>query len=198
MAPRRKARPQMKRRCVSRSRQGPTATLHAGLLALCCLVAAGCGSSKPPKPLAQRVCSGAHLAATAQLGSPITARILDAAPADLRCVLSGHRLRVVLVSQATAQAYTEWDTEDSHQSQVFGPGVHEPGQIPVGETVRGAVVAVWIPAQNELVATDAMLGGGGAYVTVTVTGRAARGSKALALARAVAAATFAAHPDAGE
>ena len=193
----------MKRRCVSRTRFGASSRQLIALIVLCCALAAGCGSSGPPpprKPLAQRVCSGAHGAASALLRYPVVARILDPAAANLRCTLTGRRLRVALVSQASAQAYTEFDTETSHQSQVFGPGapgVHQPGQIPVGIQVRGAVVAVWIPAQKEVVATDAMPGQGGAYVTVTVTGRSARVAKALVLAQAVAGATFAAHPDAG-
>ena len=90
----------------------------------------------------------------------------------------------------------EFDTETSHQSQVFGPGVHEPGEIPRAITVPGAVAAVWIPAQREVVATSGSPTHGGSYVTVTVTGRSPRGPAALALAQAIARATFAAHPDA--
>ncbi len=103
---------------------------------------------------------------------------------------------MAIVSQATAQAYTEFDTTTSHQAQVYGPGVHEPGQIPVQSSVPGSVVAVWIRAQAEIVATDAMPARAGTYVTVMLTGRSSRGPDALALTRAVARATFAAHPDA--
>jgi hypothetical protein len=123
-------------------------------------------------------------------------RIVDRDPGNLECALTGRRVRLRLVSQASAQAYMEFDTETSHQSQVFGPGVHEPGQIPRAITVPGAVAAVWIPAQREVVATSGSPTHGGSYVTVTVTGRSPRGPAALALAQAIARATFAAHPDA--
>lgn len=124
------------------------------------------------------------------------AQIVDRDPANLECALTGRGLGVRIVSQASATAYMQFDTETSHQSQVFGEGVHEPGQIPQAITVRGAVVAVWIPAKREVVATSGSPTHGGAYVTVTVTGPSARGPAALALAQAVARATFAAHPGA--
>jgi hypothetical protein len=163
-----------------------------------CLLAAGCGGrSTPPKPVADRVCSGAQRAAAALLGHPVIAQIRGREAADLRCMLHGPRLRVAIVSQASAQAYTAFDTTTSHQSQVYGPGVHEPGEIPIGISVPGSVAAVWIPAQREIVATDAMPNQSGAYVTVTVAGGAEGGQRALTLARAVGRATFAAHPDAG-
>lgn len=159
------------------------------------LLLAGCGHAAPPQPVAQRVCGGAEGAATALLGAPVRTHISSRTPADLECQLRSGRLRVALVSQASGQAYTEFDTTTSHQEQVYGPGVHEPGQIPVQVSVPGSVVAVWIPAQREIVATDAMPGRSGAYVTVTVTGRASGRPPALALARAVARATFAVHPE---
>lgn len=164
------------------------------------MLAAGCGGTSvratPAKSIAQRVCGGVQGAGAARLGYPVGARIVHRAPADLECVLIGRRVRVGVVSQASARAYTEFDTTISHQEQVYGPGVHEPGQIPTAISVAGAVVAVWIRAQREIVATDATPTTGGTYVTVTVAGRASRGQMALALAQAVARATFAAHPDA--
>jgi hypothetical protein len=54
------------------------------------------------------------------------------------------------------------------------------------------VAAVWIPAQREVVATNAQPGHTGTYVTVTVSGPA--GARALRLAQAITRATFAAHP----
>jgi hypothetical protein len=87
-------------------------------------------------------------------------------------------------------------TETSHQDQVFGNGgVHDPDQFPVQITVPGSQVAVWIPAQMTVVATDATPTTGGAYVTVAVSGRAAPATTALRVATAAARATFAAHPD---
>jgi hypothetical protein len=162
-----------------------------------CVLAAGCGGgSRPPKPVADRVCDGAQHAA-ALLGYSVSPRVTGRDAANLECTLHGQRLRVAIVSQASGQAYTEFDTTTAHQDQVYGSGVHEPGQIPVAVSVPGSVVAVWIRAQREIVATDAEPGRSGTYVTVTASGSAVRGTRALALARAVARATFAAHPDAG-
>lgn len=169
----------------------------AGWLACSALLSA-CGAASSPGPLAQRLCDGARSAASAQLGRSVTVRILSRDPAQLECNLIAPGLRVRIVSQATAQAYVEFDTETSHQDQVFGSGVHKPAQIPTAVSVPGAVVAVWIRAQRELVGTDATpTGHGGAYVTVTVGGSGARGAGARALARAVAQAVFSAHPGVG-
>jgi hypothetical protein len=110
-------------------------------------------------------------------------------------VLTGRQVRVTIVSQAGGRAYTEFDTEVTHQDQEFGPGVHDPGQIPSAITVPGSVVAVWIRAQVLLVATNATPTTGGAYVTVAVSGRAAPAKIALRVATAAARATFAAHPN---
>lgn len=167
-----------------------------------CGVIAACGGSSapPPKPVAQRVCEGGQRAAAAALGHPVTMRIVNPAVSDLQCSLTGSRVRVTLISQATAQAYTEFDTETSHQSQVYGPGaagVHQSGQIPIPASVPGSVVAVWIRAQRLLVATNATpTTDSGSYLTVKVSGRGASQRAALALARAVAQAAFAGHPNA--
>jgi hypothetical protein len=166
----------------------------------CCSLAAGCGSSgAPAKPVGQRVCDGGQRAAAAALGHPVTAHILNPAPSDLQCSLSDGRVRVMLVSQASAQAYTEFNTEDSHQAQVYGPasaGVHNAGQQPLPISVPGSVAAIWIRAQKMIVATDATpTAGAGSYVTVTVSGRRATDRGARSLAQAVARATFAAHPE---
>jgi hypothetical protein len=99
-------------------------------------------------------------------------------------------------SHQASPAYTEFDTETSHQEQVYGNGgAHDPRQFPVQVTVPGSVVAVWIPAQLLLVATNATPTTGGAYVTVAVKGRAAPARIALRIAEAAARATFAAHPN---
>lgn len=177
----------------------PGRRLASLVLSLVCLVAAGCGaasSTTPARPAAERVCPGAQRAAAAALGYAVTAHIAERDLAHLECVLHGRRLRVDIVSEASTRAYTEFDTTTSHQSQVYGSGVHEPGQIPIPASVPGSVVAVWIRAQREIVATDASPTHGGTYVTVTVTGRSLPGQAALGLAQAAARATFAAHPDA--
>jgi hypothetical protein len=147
--------------------------------------------------LAVRVCGGARQAAAKAFGSPLAERIVSPAAANLVCVLTGQQVRVTIDSQAGPRAYTEFDTEASHQDQVFGNGgVHNQNQFPVQITVPGSQVAVWIPAQLMVVATDSTPtnGGAGAYVTA-VSGRAAPAKTALRVATAAAGATFAAHPD---
>ena len=146
--------------------------------------------------LAARVCGGARQAAAKTFGSPLSERIVSPAAANLECVLTGRQVQVTIDSQAGPRAYTEFDTETAHQDQVFGNGgVHEQDQFPVQITVPGSQVAVWIPAQMMVVATDATPTTGGAYVTVAVSGRAAAAKTALRVATAAAGATFAAHPD---
>jgi len=211
---------------VSRRRRGGSAVAGAlaalaAVLAGCALLA-GCGgsgaaradgagtshqaspgTSGQPSPgashgpsLAERVCGGARQAAAKTLGSPLTARIVSPAPADLQCVLTGRQVQVAVGSQAGTRAYTEFDTETAHQEQVYGNGgAHDPSQFPTQITVPGSVVAVWIPAQLLLVATNATPTTGGAYVTVAVKGRAAPAKVALRVAEAAARATFAAHPN---
>jgi hypothetical protein len=174
-----------------------------------CAQLAGCGGSSAPapraptprahasrEPLAQRVCDGARQAAAKALGSPFAARVVSPAAASLQCVLTGRQVQVTIGSQAGSRAYTEFDTETAHQEQVFGNGgVHNTSQVPIAITVPGSVVAVWIPAQLLLVATNATPTTGGAYVTVAVSGRAAPAKIALRVATAAARATFAAHPN---
>jgi hypothetical protein len=165
--------------------------------------AGGQGASRPASPsashgpsLAERVCGGARQAAARTLGSPLTARIVSPAAASLQCELTGHQVQVTVGSQAGSRAYTEFDTETAHQEQVYGNGgVHDPSQFPQAITVPGSVVAVWIPAELMLVATNATPTTGGAYVTVAVKGHAAPAKIALRVAEAAARATFAAHPN---
>jgi hypothetical protein len=204
-----------------RMRGGSALAVLAAVLAGCALLA-GCGGSSASRagspgashqgsraasrqpspaashgpPLAERVCGGARQAAAKTLGSPLTARIVSPAPAGLQCVLTGRQVQVTVGSQAGTRAYTEFDTETAHQEQVYGNGgVHDPSQFPTPITVPGSVVAVWIPAQLLLVATDATPTTGGAYVTVAVKGSAAPARIALRVAESAARATFAAHPD---
>lgn len=163
-------------------------------LLLSSLPAAACGGpGRPAKPVAERVCAGAVAAAARGLGHAPGAEILSRDPVNVSCVVSGRGgLRVRVLTQTGDQAYTEFDTETSHQSQVYGAGIHEPGQIPQGITVPGAAAAVWIPAAREVVATNAQPGHAGTYVTVTVSGPA--GAGALRLAEAVTRAVFNARP----
>lgn len=153
---------------------------------------------------AERVCGGARQAAAKAFGSALSMRIVSPKAADLQCVFTGSQVQVTVESQAGPRAYTEFDTESSHLSQVFGNGgANNPAQQPVPVTVAGSQAAVWIPAQLMVVATDSTPTGGGngapagagAYVTVTVSGHAAPAKTAQRVATAAAAATFAAHPD---
>jgi hypothetical protein len=185
---------------VSMGVRGSGAVISGLAVLAGCALLAGCGGSSAPRsaprePLAERVCYGARQAAAKALGAPLAARVVSPAAASLQCVLTGRQVRVTIASQAGERAYTEFDTEVAHQDQVFGPGVHEPGQIPSAITVPGSAVAVWIRAQALLVATNATPTTGGAYVTVAVTGRAAPAKIALRVATAAAGATFAAHPN---
>lgn len=163
-----------------------------------CALLSACGGTSghhaaPRESLAERVCGGARQAAAKTLGSPLSARIVSPQAASLQCVLAGHQARVTISSQAGPRAYTEFDTETSHQDQVYGSGLREMNQLPVQITVPGSSVAVWIPAQKMVVATDSSPATGGAYVTVAVTGEPAR--TALRVAESAARATFAAHPE---
>jgi hypothetical protein len=191
---------------VSRGVRGSSGVVRGLAVLAGCALLAGCGGSSAPapaprahasgEPIAERVCNGARQAAARALGSPLSARIISPAAASLQCVLTGRQVQVSVGSQAGPRAYTEFDTETAHQEQVYGNGgVHDPSQFPTAITVPGSVVAVWIPAQMLLVATDATPTTGGAYVTVAVSGRAAPARIALRIATAAAGATFAAHPD---
>jgi hypothetical protein len=201
---------------VLRGVRGGGGVVHALAVLAGGALLAGCGGSSASAPrahassthassthasgdaLAVRVCGGARQAAAKAFGSPLSERIVSPAAANLECVLTGHQVQVTIDSQAGPRAYTEFDTEASHQDQVFGNGgVHNQNQFPVQITVPGSQVAVWIPAQLMVVATDSTPtnGGAGAYVTVAVSGRAAPAKTALRVATAAAGATFAAHPD---
>jgi hypothetical protein len=201
---------------VSRGVRGGSGVVHGLAVLAGGALLVGCGGSSASAPsarassasaasapassdaLAERVCGGARQAAAKAFGSPLTDRIVSPAAAHLQCVLAGRQVQVTIDSQAGPRAYTEFDTTISHQSQVFGNGgANNPAQQPVPVTVPGSQVAVWIAAQLMVVATDSTPsnGGAGAYVTVTVSGRAAPAKTALRVATAAAGATFAAHPD---
>jgi hypothetical protein len=123
-------------------------------------------------------------------------RIVDRDPANVECSLRGHAVQVEVVAQASNQAWTQWDTTQTHQVQVYGGsgGIHEPRQIPENVPVPGAPLAAWIAAQNELFATNGSQTRGGTYVTVTVKPGAPSGAARLKLAEAVTRATVAVAP----
>jgi hypothetical protein len=199
---------------VSRGVRGGSGVVHGLAVLAGGALLVGCGGSSASAPsahasslhatsahatsdaLAERVCGGARQAAAKAFGSPLSDRIVSPAAANLECVLTGRQVQLTIDSQAGPRAYTEFDTETSHQDQVFGNGgVHEQDQFPVQIAVPGSQVAVWIPAQMLVVATNATPTTGGAYVTVAVSGRAAPAKIALRVATAAAGATFAARPN---
>lgn len=130
------------------------------------------------------------------LAGPVTVRIADRDPTNVECVLRGGGLRIDLIAEQSPQAYTQFNTTQAHQQQVYGPaapGVHNPGEIPQ-DASEGPMIAGWIRAERQLFATNGSPTTGGSYMTVTVT-RGAQGDAARRkLARAVALATLAVAP----
>jgi hypothetical protein len=105
-------------------------------------------------------------------------------------------MRIDLVAEQSPQAYIQFNTTESHQEQVYGPaapGVHNPEEIPRDAT-EGQMIAGWIPAENQLFATNASPTTGGSYMTVTVTHGDKGDAERRKLARAVALATLAVAP----
>jgi hypothetical protein len=142
------------------------------------------------------VCGQARTTAASVLGGPVALRIADRDPTNVECVLHGRGVRIDVVAEQSPQAYTQFNTTESHQEQVYGPaapGVHNPGEIPK-DASEGPMIAAWIPAENQLFATNATPTTGGSYMTVTVTGGHKRDAERRKLARAVALATLAVAP----
>ncbi len=120
-------------------------------------------------------------------------RVADSDPANLECRLRVGGVRLDVIDQVSAQAWTEFDTTQSHQAQVFGNGgAHQASQQPLAVSIPGGA-AGWIPAQHQLFATNGSPTRGGSYVTVTVSHRGRSGSDER-LARAVAVSTLATAP----
>jgi hypothetical protein len=183
-----------------------TYVTRAAAVLLGCATAAGCGSaasgSKGPSSaapasrlpaVAARVCQSAGQAARPLLGA-MHARIADADPSNIECLIDARGIEVDTVAQATSQAWTEFETATVHQVQAFGSGaVYVPSQLPHPVPGLSGNVA-WIPAKNELLATNGTQSRGGTYVTVTVTRRSPGGPSSLAVARAVTRALLASAP----
>jgi hypothetical protein len=167
------------------------------LLATCALVA-GCGSANRPRvPAAQRVCTRTQGAAAESLSGPISLRIVNSDPSDIHCRLAGGGMVLAVEAQTSDQAWVEYDTEQSHFAQVFGPTtIHNKAELPDYVTGVGPQ-AFWVPAQRELVTTNAREGSTGTYVTVSVTHHRRGGGSTLRTASAVARAALAASPRAG-
>jgi hypothetical protein len=170
------------------------------------MLAAGCGGGSAGSrdtatsgrtrhvAAAVHVCGSAQRAAEAQLGGSSRVHIGDSHPTNIECVVHGKRARLDIVAQATSVAWTEYDTATVHQVQAFGSGsVHQPSQIPRNVYGVGGLAA-WIPAQNELVATNGTQSRGGCYLTVKVTHSSLPARTKVQLARTVAKATLAIAP----
>jgi hypothetical protein len=159
---------------------------------VCCGAAAGCGgsgsssaSNAAPKNAAQLVCSGARTAAASMLHRAVSLTIADRDPSNVECRLRVGGTRLDLIAQQSAQAWTQWDTEQVHQDQAYGPSAnHQAGQIPQALDTSAGINAAWVPAQRLLFATNGTQSKGGSYITVTVSGRR-HGRAEVALANAV-------------
>jgi hypothetical protein len=121
-------------------------------------------------------------------------RIADADPFNIECLIDAGGIEVDTVAQAASQAWTEFDTATVHQVQAFGSGaVHVPSELPHPVPGLSGNVA-WIPAKNELLATNGTQSTGGTYVTITVTRRSPGGPSSIAVARVVTLALLASAP----
>jgi hypothetical protein len=158
-----------------------------------CAAASGCGSgSKPSAPSAQkhastaaRVCASAKRGARPLLGGTVHLRVAGSDPNNIECVLDGRGVHVDAIAQASAVAWTEYDTAAVHQAQAYGTGaVHQQSQQPHSVPGLGGN-ATWIPAKQELIATNGTESRGGSYLTVTVTRHGHDAPSSLAVAAAV-------------
>ena len=157
-----------------------------------CGAVVGCGgagstnsSTAAPKNAAQVVCTKAHAAAQSTLGHAVSLKVTNGDPANIECLLRASGTRLDLVAQQSAQAWTQWDTEQVHQDQAYGPSAHhQAGQIPQALDTSAGINAAWIPAQRMLFATNGTQSKGGSYITVTVSGKR-HGKAEVAVANAV-------------
>ena len=165
-----------------------------------CVGAAGCGgastatSKKRHVSTAARVCAGAKRAAHPLLGSKVHLRIASSDPNNIECVLERNGVRVDAIAQASAVAWTEYDTAAVHQAQAYTPpGVHKASEQPHSVPGMGGN-STWIPAKQELIATNGTESRGGSYLTVTVTRHSSTAPSSLAVATAVARTVLASAP----
>jgi hypothetical protein len=149
-------------------------------------------------PVATRVCEHALHAARGLLGNEASMRIADTDAANIECLVSGRGVRLDVVAQASPRAWEQFDTVVVHQGQAaYGNGLGSAQanpQQPVDLAPQGDAQAVWIPSNNQLVATNGTQSKGGSYVTVNVTRRSRRGPSSLKVAQAVGVATLAVAP----
>lgn len=173
---------------LPRGRASKSGTLA---LALGCALGACGGSSKPAIPSAKRVCQGDLQALERVLGR-VRVRIADSDPANIECVLIARGRRVDVVAQATARAWTQFDTLVVHAAQAPVPGGGK-GSLP--QDLGGLPYnAAWIPAKRQMLATNGTETAGGSFVTITVTGSVRQGPSDLSVAQRTASATLAVAP----
>lgn len=136
------------------------------------MLIAGCGGSSGSAshvPPAQRVCGQAKRAATRVLGRAPSERIVNHDPVDIVCRLRSGRLSIRIEAQASSQPWMEYDTTQVHLLQAYGASsVHKRSELPVNVTGVG-LQAIWVPAQGELVTTNATESTAGNYLTVNVS-----------------------------
>ena len=154
--------------------------------------------ARPSRSQSASVAVGSDRCVVVAAHRSVSLRITGRAVSDVTCLLSTRGpVRVHVASQASAQAYTEFDTSSLHQSQVYGPaapGVHNAGRDPAsGRSCAERSRRSGCRRRRELIATSGSpTRQGGAYVTITV-GHVS-GSAARTLAIDVGRAVFAAGP----
>jgi hypothetical protein len=156
---------------------------RGAIIALSALLAA-CGSSSTAAkgPPAERVCSAAREAAARALGEPVRVTITDKDPSNIECALESRGVGLTITAQASAQAFTAYDTAMTHFEQALGAA----GQTQHPQSLSGlGTVASWVPSQKELLATNGSQFRGGNFLTVAVTRWSSPASSPLAVSRAV-------------
>jgi hypothetical protein len=119
------------------------------------------------------------------LGSTVHLRVANSDRSDIECVLDGNGVHVDAIAQASAVAWTEYDTAAVHQAQAYGTAAsHQASQQPHSVPGMGGN-STWIPAKNELIATNGTESRGGSYLTVTVTRHSSGAPSSVAVAAAV-------------
>ena len=97
-----------------------------------------------------------------------------------------------VVAQASAHAWTTFDTLTAHQAQGFENSSNS-ANMPTDLAGLG-YSAAWIVSDSKLLATNGSQSQGGSYVTVTVRGSPRNGTSKVAVAQAVSTATLAIAP----
>ena len=146
---------------------------------------AGCGASdhstsshsRPRQAqVASRVCTSAGHSAATLLAAPVKTRISDSDPTNIECVVSGTGISADVVAQAAAGAFDAYNVTRVQQAQAYGWGTAQMQKELPHSLATYTFNADWLPAVDEMIATNGTLTRGGSFVTVTVT-RARRDSR---------------------